>query len=103
VASERMVAARWAAGARVGPGGGGMALADMWGCSRNKKQKRPTYLVGIAFLLGLGSFQVGLDAEDYLLGLSDMVGAQDCPLARLNPVQRCTTPVTIRCFKKVPY
>jgi hypothetical protein len=56
-------------------------------------------LVGIAFLSRLGSFQIGLDAMDYLLGLSDKVGTKDRPLARLNLVQRCTTSMTIQIFK----
>jgi hypothetical protein len=47
-------------------------------------------LVGTTFLLGLGSFLVGLDVMDYLIGLIDKVRAKDRPLARLNPVHRCT-------------
>jgi hypothetical protein len=51
------------------------------------KLKRSMSLIGIAFLSGLGSLQVGVDVMDYLLGLSDKVRAKDRPLARLNPVQ----------------
>jgi hypothetical protein len=64
------------------------------------KLEQPTSLVGIVFLAGLGSLQVGLDAVDYLLGLSDKVRAKDHPLARLNPVQRCVAWVAIQCFKR---
>jgi hypothetical protein len=56
-------------------------------------------LVGIAFLLDLGSLQVRLDMVDYLLGLSDKVRAKDHPLTRLNPVQMCTTSVAIQSFE----
>jgi hypothetical protein len=54
------------------------------------KLKQPTSLVDLGFLSRLDSLQVGLDVVDYLLGLNDKVMAKDCPLARLNPVQRCT-------------
>jgi hypothetical protein len=64
------------------------------------KLKQPTYLVGIAFLSGLDSFQVGSNVMDYLLGLRDKVRAKDHPLARLDPVQRCTTSVAIQCFER---
>jgi hypothetical protein len=64
------------------------------------KLKQPTYLVGIAFLLGLDSFQVGSNVMDYLLGLRDKVRAKDHPLARLDLVQRCTTSVAIQCFER---
>jgi hypothetical protein len=64
------------------------------------KLKCPTSLVGIAFLLRLGIIQVGLDAVDYLLSLSDKVRAKDHPPARLNPVQRCMTSVAIQCFER---
>jgi hypothetical protein len=61
--------------------------------------KRPTSLVGIAFLLCPGGLRVGLDAMDYLLDLNDKVWTKDHPLARLDPVQRCTTSTTIQSFK----
>jgi hypothetical protein len=50
------------------------------------KLKGSSSLVGITFLLSLGSLQVGLDAMDYLLGLRDKLRAKDCSLTRLNPV-----------------
>jgi hypothetical protein len=53
-------------------------------------------LVGIAFLAGSGSFQIGLDAVDDLLSLNDKVRAKDRPLARLDLVQTCTTATTIQ-------
>jgi hypothetical protein len=56
-------------------------------------------LVSIAFLVSLDSLQVGLDAIDYLLGLSDKVWIKDRSLARLDPVQRCTTSMAIQSFK----
>jgi hypothetical protein len=55
------------------------------------KMKWSMSLVGIAFLSSLVSFQIGLDAMDYLLGLSDKVCTKDHPLARLDLVQRCMT------------
>jgi hypothetical protein len=61
--------------------------------------KWPVSLVGIGFLLSLGNFQIGLDVMDYLLGLSDEVWTKDRPLARLDPVHRCTIETTIQCFK----
>jgi hypothetical protein len=48
--------------------------------------KWPTSLVVIAFLLGFGSLQVGLDEMDYLLNLGDKVRTKDCPLTTLDPV-----------------
>jgi hypothetical protein len=48
------------------------------------KLKWPMSLVGIAFLLGLGSLQVGLDVVDYLLDLSDKVRAKELSLVGLN-------------------
>jgi hypothetical protein len=63
------------------------------------KLKQPASLVGIVFLSSLGSFQIGLDAMDYLLDLSDMVWAKDHPFARLDLVQRCMASTTIRCFE----
>jgi hypothetical protein len=48
--------------------------------------KRVVSLVGIAFLSSPGSLQVGLDAMDYFLSLSDKVWAKDCSLTRLNLV-----------------
>jgi hypothetical protein len=52
-------------------------------------------VVGIALLSSPGSLQVGLNAVDYFLGLDDKVRAKDHRIARLDPVQRCTTSVTI--------
>ena len=43
--------------------------------------ERPVLLVGIAFLPCLGSFQIGLDAMDYLFSLNDKVRAKDRPFA----------------------
>jgi hypothetical protein len=57
------------------------------------------FLVGIAFLSSLGSFQIELDAMDYLLGLSDKIWTKDHPLARLDPVHRCMASTNIQCFK----
>jgi hypothetical protein len=56
-------------------------------------------LVSIAFLSCLGSFQIGLDAMDYLFDLSDKVRTKDRPLARLNLVHRCTAVTVIQSFK----
>jgi hypothetical protein len=56
-------------------------------------------LVGIAFLLCLGSFQVGLDEVNNLLSLCDMVRAKDHPFARLDPVHRCTATTAIQSFE----
>jgi hypothetical protein len=61
--------------------------------------KRPASLVGIAFWPSLGNLQVGLDAMDYLLSLSNKVWTKDPPLARLDPVQRCTTSTAIQSFE----
>jgi hypothetical protein len=63
------------------------------------KLKRPTSLVGIAFLSYLGSFQIGLDAMDYLFNLNDMVRAKDRPFTRLDLVYRCTTATAIQSFE----
>jgi hypothetical protein len=63
------------------------------------KLKRLASLVGITFLLSLGNFQIGLDAMDYLLGLSDKVWTKDHLLTRLDPVQRCTTSTAIQCLE----
>jgi hypothetical protein len=63
------------------------------------KLKRSTSLLGIAFLSGLNNLQIELDMVDYLLSHSDKVGAKDRPLARLNPVHRCTTSAAIQCFE----
>jgi hypothetical protein len=54
----------------------------------------------IAFLSGHGSLQVGLDAVDYFLILSDKAGAKDCPLDKLNPVQGCTASAAIQFFER---
>jgi hypothetical protein len=61
--------------------------------------KRPTSLVGIPFLSCLGSFQIGLDAMDYLFSLNDKVRAKDRPFTRFDPVYRCTAATTIQSFK----
>jgi hypothetical protein len=63
------------------------------------KLKTSTSLFGIAFLSSPGSIQVGLDAVDYFLNLGGKVKGKDHPLARLNPVQRCTTTMTIQGFE----
>jgi hypothetical protein len=63
------------------------------------KLKWSTLLVGIAFLMCLGSFQIRLDVADNLLSLSDKVRAKD-RLTRLNPVQRCTTSAAIQSFER---
>jgi hypothetical protein len=57
--------------------------------------KWPASLVGIAFLSYLGSFQIRLDAVDYLFSLNDKVRAKDRPFVRLDPVHGCTTATTI--------
>jgi hypothetical protein len=56
-------------------------------------------LVGIAFLSCLGSFQIGLDAMDYLFSLNDKVRAKDRPFPRLDLVHRSTTATAIQSFK----
>jgi hypothetical protein len=56
-------------------------------------------LVGIALLSSLGSFQVGLDAMDYLFGLGDKVRTKDRPFTGLDPVHRCTAMAAIQSFK----
>jgi hypothetical protein len=61
--------------------------------------KRPTSLVGIAFLSCLGSFQIRLDAMDYLFSLNDKVRAKDHPFTRLDPVHRYTAVTAIQSFK----
>jgi hypothetical protein len=63
------------------------------------KLKRSASLVGIAFLSWLGSFQIGLDAVDYLFGLNDKVRAKDRPFARLDPVNRCMIAKAIQSFE----
>jgi hypothetical protein len=60
---------------------------------------RPASLVGIAFLSCLGSFQIGLDAMDYLFSLNGKVRAKDHPFTRLDPVYKCTTATAIQNFK----
>jgi hypothetical protein len=60
-------------------------------------------LVGIARLSCLGRFQIGLDAVDYLFGLNDKVTTKDRPLARLDPVHRCTTATAIQSFERRHY
>jgi hypothetical protein len=61
--------------------------------------KWPASLVGIAFLLCVGSFYIGPDAVDYLFSLNDEVRAKDCPFAKLDPVHRCTTVTTIQSYE----
>jgi hypothetical protein len=61
--------------------------------------ERSASLVDITFLSSLGSFPIGLDAMDYLLGLTDEIWTKDRPLARLDLVQRCTTSTTIQNFE----
>jgi hypothetical protein len=63
------------------------------------KLKRPTSFVGIAFLSSPDSLQVGLDAMDHFLGLSDKVKSKDHSLTRLDPVQRRTTSAAIQSFE----
>jgi hypothetical protein len=48
--------------------------------------KQPTSLVSIAFLAISGSFQIGMDAVDYLFSLNEKVRTKDRPLARLDLV-----------------
>jgi hypothetical protein len=54
--------------------------------------KRPASLVSIALLSCFGSFQIGLDAMDYLFDLSDKVRTKDL-------VHRCMTATAIQNFK----
>jgi hypothetical protein len=61
--------------------------------------KRSVLLVGIAFLLCLSSFQVGLDAVDNLLGFCDKVRAKDRPFTRLDLVHRRTATTTTQSFE----
>jgi hypothetical protein len=61
--------------------------------------KRPASLVGIAFLSCLGSFQIGLDAMDYLFSLNNKVRAKDRLFTRFGLVHRCTAATTIQSFK----
>jgi hypothetical protein len=61
--------------------------------------KRLVSLVSIAFLAIPSSFQIGMDAVDYLFGLDDKVRAKDSPFTRLNLVHRCTTATAIQSFK----
>jgi hypothetical protein len=58
-----------------------------------------TSLVGISFLLSPSSPQVGPDAMDYFLRLSDKVRAKDHPLARLDPVQGRMESMAIQGFE----
>jgi hypothetical protein len=62
--------------------------------------EQPRSLVDIACLSCLGHFQIGLDAVDYLFGLKGKVKTKDCPLARLDPVHRCTAVTTIQSFER---
>jgi hypothetical protein len=66
----------------------------------NFKLEWPTSLVVIAFLLGLGSLQVGLDVMDYFLSLGDKIGAKDHTPTRLNLVQRDSIAVAVECLKR---
>jgi hypothetical protein len=61
--------------------------------------KRLASLVVIAFLVIYDSFQIGMDAVDYLFGLNDKVRTKDRPLARHDPVHRCTAETTIQSFE----
>jgi hypothetical protein len=65
----------------------------------NFKLKWLASLIGIPFLVGPGSLQVGLDAVDYFLSLTDNVWAKDRPFAKLDPVQRSTASANIQCFE----
>jgi hypothetical protein len=60
---------------------------------------RLVLFVGIAFLSCLGSFQIRLDAMDYLFSLNDKVRAKDCPFTKLDLVYRCTTATAIQSFE----
>jgi hypothetical protein len=62
--------------------------------------KRLASLVGIAFLSCHGSFQIGLDAVDYLFGLNDKVKAKDRPFIRLDPVYGFTAVMAIQSFDR---
>jgi hypothetical protein len=62
--------------------------------------KQPTSLVSIAFLAISGSFQIGMDAVDYLFSLNEKVRTKDRPLARLDLVHRCTIAMAIQSFKR---
>jgi hypothetical protein len=61
--------------------------------------KQSASLVDIAFLSCLGSFQIGLDAMDYLFSLNDKVRAKDRPFTKLDPVHRGTTATAIQSFE----
>jgi hypothetical protein len=61
--------------------------------------KRSVLLVGIAFLAIPGSFQIGMDAIDYLFGLNDKARTKDHPFSRLDPVHRCRAATTIQSFE----
>jgi hypothetical protein len=61
--------------------------------------KRSALLVGITFLSCLGSFQIGMNAVDYLFGLNDKVRTKDRPLARLDLVHRCTAAIAVQSFE----
>jgi hypothetical protein len=56
-------------------------------------------LIGIPFLLCLDSFQIRLDAMDYLFSFNDKVRAKDRPFTRLNPVYKCIAATTIQSFE----
>jgi hypothetical protein len=62
--------------------------------------KQSVSLVGIAFLAISDSFQIGMDTVDYLFGVNDKVRIKYRPLARLDPVHRCTTATTIQIFER---
>jgi hypothetical protein len=62
--------------------------------------KQSVSLVGIAFLAISDNFQIGMDAVDYLFGLNDKVRIKYRPLARLDPVHRCTAATTIQIFER---
>jgi hypothetical protein len=63
------------------------------------KLKGSASLVGIAFLTISHSFQIGMDAVDYLFGLKDKVKTKDHPLTRLDPVDRCMATTAIQSFE----
>jgi hypothetical protein len=61
--------------------------------------KRSVLLVSIAFLAIPGSFQIGMDAMDYLFGLNDKARTKDHPFSRLDPVHRCMAVTTMQSFE----
>jgi hypothetical protein len=51
------------------------------------------------FLTRLCGLQIGLDVTHCLLSPGDEVGAKDCLLTRLDPVEWDSTMTSIECFK----